>query len=216
MTDLQTMRANVRTDLVVDPNGDIWSNDRIDRYLNEFIGQVYTLLNLDFAELTGTITLVTGTATYDLSTGLTNYGRLISLRLQGRYAHLDEVDGITLENSGVDLTVQNEPDRFFFYGPSTVQLYPTPDGVITTLNARYERSAPVLTDAEEPAWRSEWHFVCERYAHWRCLATQPGFADVADRAWDTYRLAYQEMKADLWERSSGDIVMQNTTETTWP
>lgn len=209
------MTSNVRTDLVIDPNGDIWTDARIQRYLNEFIAQVYTWTGLDFAELSATLTLVAGTATYDLDT-LSNYGKLSTIRLAGRYNALTEANRFDLENT-VDLTTSGEPINYYLYGDNTIGLWPVPDGVIASANVLYERSAPVLTSGESPAFESAWHPVCEKYARWQALATQPGFETQAELARQAFRIDEAKMKDDLWERETAGRIIQNEIQTNqWP
>lgn len=209
------MTSNVRTDLVIDPNGDIWTDARLQRYINEFQGLVYSWTGLDFGETSGTLTLVDGTATYNLSTGLSNYGKFISIRLTGRYNTLPEVNIQELENE-VDLTFEGEPVEFYLYGDDTLGLWPVPDGVIVAATVRFERSGPTLTSSDSPACDDNWHHVYEKYAMWRALDTQPGFEDRARQAKVDYQLWAQQMKDDIWERTTGTRQMRNEITTLWP
>lgn len=209
------MTANVRTDLVIDPNGDIWTDARIQRYLNEFIAQVYTWTGLDFAEVSATLTLVAGTATYDLDS-LSNYGKLSTIRLAGRYNTLTEANRLDLENT-VDMTYQGEPINYYLYGDNTIGLWPVPDGNILSANVLYERAAPTLISSESPAFESAWHPVCEKFAIWRALATQPGFSNEAEIARLAFRTDEAKMKDDLWERETATRSIQNEIQTNqWP
>lgn len=215
MSTLLQMRGNVRTDLVVDPQGDVWSNATIDRYINRFIGNVYSWMNMDFQEVTDTFTLVASTATYDLNNELSNYGVLQSLRLDGRNYYLDEIQLEEWED-GNDMTYEGEPLYYYFYGDNTIGLWPVPDGVITTINARYERAAPTLTDPESPAWDASWHYVAELYAIWRCLAAVPGYEEKAQVARSEFMIEEAKMKEALWERDNEGRRFAYTDSTVWP
>lgn len=214
MSTLSTMRTNVRADLSIDPNGDIWTDGDIDRYINEFVGVVYSWTGLDFAESTANLTLVAGTATYAL-TALANYGKFTSVRLTGRYELLEERTLPYLENT-VDLTYQGEPVYFYLYGDDTIGFWPTPDAVIGTASVRYERSSPTLTSSDEPAFDSQWHHVCEKYALWSCFSNKPGFESRAAQAWEVFKPLRSQMKDDVWERTTDTRSIKNEITPLWP
>lgn len=212
MSTLAEMRSNVREDMKIDPNGDIWGDSQIDRKINRFIGNVYSLMNLDFEEVTDTLSLVGGTATYDLDAGLDNYGVLESLTLTGRNTPLNKVELQDLQAMGFDLTTQGEPQYLYFYGNKTIGLYPVPDGVITTALARYQRDNPILTSGESPAFAQKWHYVCELFAIWELYATTPGMEAQASAAKKNFDDAYDVMRKNLWERDNGGTFMRNSTQ----
>jgi hypothetical protein len=216
MSTLTTMRANVRTDLVIDPNADVWSDGTIDRYINEFVGIAYSWDKEAFAETTGSFTIVDGTATYDLASELTNYGELQSLRLDGKTILLDKVDDLNAFESGRDLTFEGEPRYYYFYGDDTIGLWPVPDGVITTMHARFTRSNPTLTASDSPAWAEKWHYVCERYSRWKCLSVVPGHESTARDARAEYNEAKAMMQQDLWQRGANGNRWVNTNPGLWP
>ena len=216
MTTLNAMTSNVRTDLVIDPNGDVWSDTTIKRFINEFVGEVYSWDGIPVAETTGTVTLVASTATYDLAAALSDYGDLQSLRLDGKTQLLEEVIDLNEFENGRDLTQEGEPTHYYFYGDDTIGLYPVPDGNITTLHARYNSNAPTLGNTDEPSWNERWHYVCELYARWRCFSTVPGHETMADRAQVHFIRERAKMQEDLWSRSVNGLSMANTNPGVWP
>lgn len=209
------IKARARQDLKIDPNGDIWSDTQIYSYIDDFIGSVYSEIGLDFKESHGTFTLVQGTATYDLGTSLTNYGKLTSLRLSGRTTLLDLVDKQSLQDR-FDLTQQGEPVSYYYYGDQTIGLFPVPDGAITTMEVDFERNAPSLDTTESPAFSSTWHYVAALYASFRCLASMPGFESRARIAENDYNKTFSRMREDLWERSSSLTLMRNASNPICP
>jgi len=216
MATLTQLTDDARQDIAIDPNGDLWPDAQIKRYINEFVGEVYTWLDLDFAELTDDLTLVAGTNSYDLSTELSNYGRVESIRLAGRYTDLQYVENVSEFEEGLDTTQQNEPSQWTFYGDNTILLSPTPDGVIATATVRYNRAAPTLADGESPAWDSAWHHVPKLYAIWQCFQSKVGFETKAQAAAGAFFEKESQMKHDLWIKKTGGLRMQNMTRTAWP
>lgn len=218
MSTLEQMRANTRVDLIIDPNGDIFGDTAIDRYLNEFIGVVYSWEQLDFEEVTGDFTLVASTATYDLDSELTNYGRIKSLRLDGKTTLLKEVPQTEFNDfeNGRDLTQTGEPGWYYFYGDNTIGLYPVPNGDITTIHARFDRSEPTLTSSESPAFDSRWHHVPELYARWKCFSTVPGHESTAKEAKLEFLTEQAKMKEDVYLRDNNGYRWKQYNPTVWP
>lgn len=216
MSTYQEMIDNTRTDLTIDPNKTVWSDDQLGRYINQFIGIVYSWDNQDYEEVTGSFTLVAGQATYDLGAELTNYGKLQSLRLDDETVLLDKVTDLNAFQNGRDLTAQGEPRWYYEYGDNTIGLYPVPDGNITTMHSRYNRSNPTISGSEEPAFDSKWHFVCELYAKWKALRAVPGYEQQAREAQQDYFVERQAMKWDLYKRDVNGQSWTNTNPGVWP
>jgi len=216
MSTLTEMTDNTRTDLNIDPGKDVWSDATIQRFINEFIGIVYAWDNQAFSETTGTITLVASTATYDLSSELTNYGKLQSLKLAGYTTLLDEVTDLDDFEDGRDLTTEGVPRWFYWYGDDTIGLYPVPDGTVATATARFNRDNPTITAGESPAWDDRWHYVCELYARWKCFEALPGYEDKAERSRQIFKNAEAVMKEDIWYRNVDNRSMANTNPGLWP
>lgn len=214
MSTKSQIKDRTRRELKIDPNGDIWSDVQINEYIDDFIGMVYSEIGMDFKELSATLNLVDGTATYSLNS-LANYGKLISIKLAGRETLLKEVDKQELSN-GRDLTTEGEPEFFYFYGDQAIGLYPVPDGNIATATVDYEREAPVLDSDESPAFNSSWHYVAALYAKARCLASMPGFESQSNIATKNYERAYKMMREDLWERDAGLTLMRNISRPICP
>lgn len=218
MSTLATMRQNVRDDLIIDPNGDIWSDARIDRFIHEFLGMTYSWDQKDFGETSGTLTLVASTASYDLSSELSNYSKLRDIKLTGRNVFLTEIEQSELDEflNGRDETYEGEPLYYWFYGDDTINLWPVPNGDITTASVRFERSSPTLADDESPAFDSRWHYVCELYARWRCFSTVPGHEKTAETAELTFIKESAKMKEDLWRRNNSGYRFTPYNQVAWP
>lgn len=216
MSTLSTLRANTRTDLKIDPNGDIWSSDTIDRFINRGLARIYGRLNLDFKETSATLTLTASTATYNLGSLLANYDELQSILLAGRYQVLSKRNLEELQEAGWNLAQTGEPLYYYFYGDKTIGLYPVPDGNITSATVRYERTAPTLTSSDEPAFDTEWHYILELYARWQCLASVPGHEETAKEAERQYKLEEAKCIEDLVQRDNAGYSMAISQTVTWP
>lgn len=124
------LRTDLRDELKTDPNGRIW----LDRELDKFLAQAYSKIQADaqfnFPEnqaAPDTLSTVSGTQEYDLPA---NFGRMKSVTLSNSNFPLDQIELSDLYDRYPNQGQSGTPYLYYLRG-AKMGLYPVPDGVST-------------------------------------------------------------------------------------
>ncbi len=214
---LEALRSELRSRLSIDPNGKIWTDAKLDDYINRAINYVYTRTNLKLQWEVGTITLVAGTSEYSPAT---NYRRIInakSVRLTAPIGDKASIDIHTdtawnfIENHDLDDT--GDTPTAILEIENKFVVYPVPTAAMATdysIQYRYSKYAPVLTeDSDEPSGLpSTWHWLLTVYAAYLALNRLPGKEGEAGKALADFEKDFTAMLWDLAYRQDATLTFR--------
>lgn len=154
------LRSDLRTELKIDPNGKIWSDDVLNWYINSAYFQVQKDGNFDWRENMNGNTVfptVIGTQEYSLPT---DFIRTVLIRFDG--TELWKTDKTTLKRELQ--TFQNgSPSRYYIYW-ANIWFDVIPDKVRNIDFDYKKRLASLTADIDEIAFSDEFDSVIVKYA----------------------------------------------------
>lgn len=195
MSDTDLTLAELRTQALHDDFDASKYSARVNQFINDWLGEIFSTTNLAAADQTATIALVAGTISYPLPA--------TSVRVQ---EILDQSTNpatplIELTQEGFDtLPVSTGTPVYFVLNAGNVVLWPTP-GAGGSLLLRYRADATALTaDGDKPAIPNKYRKVLVAHARAQLFALEDDPAMAA--SWQGERDAITaRLRADLQRRS---------------
>nr|AKH46390.1 hypothetical protein [uncultured marine virus] len=169
---LSTLRSELRTELKIDNQKNIWTDATLTSYINEAILQVQTEGNLDWAENVGgsqTDTVVAGTDSYAYATDL---GRIEVVKLGDNVLTQESKAALVRK---YDITKTGTPSSYYIEG-ANLKLFPVPTAG-GTLTTTYRKRLPLLSaDADLLAFPDDFAPALVHYAAFKSWVGYSGGA----------------------------------------
>lgn len=171
MSDLQTLRSKLRSELKIDPNGRIWNDTVLNRAINDAVGQIESDGNYDwhFNNAENNENTVIGQSGYDLPD---NFVRLEADTVLFDSHELYPIDyNFGWKNNY--FSTSGTPSSFAIWA-NKIYLGKNPDQ-IKTLKYLYKKKQTAMTaDANDSGLPSEFDLPCVKWAAYLCWGTIEG------------------------------------------
>lgn len=176
----------------------------IKQAINDICSDIWFKENWSFKDALATISSISGTREYDLTTDVSDLGTIIAVTYKGEndsiFRPLNEVDLQGMISRYNDTTVTTRPSRWCFFnntlyllytpdysGSSNVQIYH--DKIFTELSA----------DDDVPGIPARWKYVIKRGCRWRFWNYDDDIRDASE--WAVYGRGISDMRASELNRS---------------
>ena len=191
---LASLRNKLRTELKIDPNGNIWNDNTLNLYLNDAYAQIQRDGDYDWRENIGgnsTPAVSAGTAEYTVPTDVARYD---VIRFGGNVLEQTTKTKTTIADG--ETTSSGDPSHYYLEG-TVIGLWPTPNSV-KTLDIDYrKRLTPMSDDADTIDFNTDYDNAIVNYAAYLAWngyrgASGNGQVELAayERQLETLRLTY--------------------------
>lgn len=208
MTTLSGLRSRTRTELKIDPNGRVWSDNVLNQNINQAVKQIQQDgdYNWFFNDNVYSVPTVVSTATYAMPS---NYVRLELGSIKWNNNPLDPRDYRTLFRD-FDLTQEGTPGWYYLRG-TNVGLYPIPNAV-QTLTYLYRGSLTSMSaDTDDSGMPDTFDEAICAYAEFLCWMDVKD-REAQERAFEKYNVTMEGLNAQyLGRRDEADFQFQFET-----
>jgi hypothetical protein len=192
-TNLVDLRSNLRTELMTDPNGKIWTNSTLDNYLDQAYQQVQIDGNYrwpDCAGGDGTVSLVSGTREYSLTAaGITDLGTVEIIFLGTSELASTNFKSAIRRNT---TNSTGKPSDYYLRGDS-IGLDPIPNGGDPTVTVYYRRRLATPTDTVNMGLSDDFIGPIVKYAAYLAWSSPRGNKSTALEKVQDYQLAIDRL-----------------------
>jgi hypothetical protein len=171
MSDLQTLRSKLRSELKIDPNGRIWNDTVLNRAINDSIGQVESEGNYDwhFNNAENSESTVIGQSGYDLPD---NFVRLEADTVLYDSASLRPID-YNFGWKNKYFTTSGTPSSYSVWGDK-IYLAKMPDSIKSLQYLFKKKQTAMVADSNDSGLPSEFDLSVIKWAAYLCWSTIEG------------------------------------------